>query len=252
MQSNKLYAACLGMLAATGMTVGLTGCSSSEATKAVQRREKTVDTIGDLRQDLIKADAQIVSTQQSLDRLTSQQAGDLKQSYDQFVANTDKEHSIEKKINERSSDLSAESYEHINEWNYQARTIQQDEVKQRSMQREQMSKRDHDQMVASMNDVRASYAQYTRQLDDIRMAAAADLSPDGLAGLRAQADKTESTGQQLRQKMASLDSTLNRVAMAWRTQVPLAERVKDEGAAQPAGTRMQGETPANQPIDSNK
>lgn len=246
MRIRSMQCVCVSILAAAGMAVVLPGCSSSNSsTAAVERRENTVSSIGDMRSELIKADAQVVATQQSLDIFTMQQAGNLKKNFEQFKSNVDRTESMSNKINDKGGSLSTESYAHINEWNYKARTIQDPKLRERSLEREDMAKTEHDKMVALLNDVRGFYSSYIRQLRDIEASAATDLSSGGVAGLKEEADKARETGQQLRQKMAVLDTQLNKTAQAWRTEVPLAERVQ-EGGAQPAG----GVIPANQPVDS--
>lgn len=240
-----------GILAAAMGAVFIGGCSSTSGpapTAAVQSRVNTVETIDEMRADLRRADAHIVLTQQSLDNLASQQAGDLTKTFDRFKSDVDKNEAYNTRINARANTLSAESYRHINDWNAQAQTIRDESLRQRSLERESQAKKEHDEMVMALNDLRGIYPTYIRQLQDVETYISNDLTPQGVATLKDQKQKVADAAQQLRQRMATLDQQLSRMASTWQSDVPLANRVRQE-EARPAGDVIPLDTtqPANTP-----
>lgn len=252
MRISTVRGAGLSLVVAAGL-VGVVGCSHSEDPNspkaAMERREKTVSDIDNMRDELKKADAQIVATQQSLDRLSSQQAGDLSATYKQFSQDVSKNRSQAERINGQADSLAIASYRQMNDWNYQARTIRNDQLKQESLKQEVDARKNQEAMVAALNDVRASYLQYVRQLTDIDTFAAADLTPKGVAGLSSETQKANETADALRMKLARLDGRLGTLATAWSTNAPLSARLTPEELAQPAGSTQ---SPANAPADSEK
>ena len=138
---------CLGLAVAAGLSVGVVGCSSHHASDkaAVERREKAVNTVDQLRNDLKQGDAQIVTTQQSLQRLSTQQAGDLKPTYDNYVKEISRNRSIDESLGGRSRDLSDQATKHVNDWAAQAGTIQTDALRQKSLHRQQQARREQEE-----------------------------------------------------------------------------------------------------------
>lgn len=248
---------CLGLAVAAGLSAAVVGCSSHRGADraAVERREKAVDTVSDIRDDLKRADSQIVMTQQSLQRLSTQQAGDLKPTYNDFRGELSRNRAINERLDGRSRDLSMEASRHVNEWDYRARTIQTENLRQRSMQREEQARREQEETIKAVNDVRGMYTQYIRQLEDISTYAANDLTPRGVNGMRDQVQRAEQTAQDLRNRMAQLDVRLDRLATSWRSDVPLAVKVSGDDSAQPAGSNLPSDNstpPAPQPVPSDQ
>ena len=239
MKSSAVGRACLGLAVAAGLSVAVVGCSTQHSSDkaAVERREKAVNSVDDLRTDLKRADAQVVTTQQSLQRLSTQQVGDLKPTYNNYVKEISRNRSINESLDGRSRALSSEASKHVNEWYSQANTIQTDSLRQKSLERERQARREQDETLRAVNDVRGMYSQYIGQLNDIATYAANDLTPSGLAGMRDQVQRSEQLGQDLRNRMAQLDVRLDRLATAWATDVPLAAAAERE-SAQPAGGTM--------------
>lgn len=239
MKSSAVGRACLGLAVAAGLSAAVVGCSTQHSSDkaAVERREKAVDTVDDLRTDLKRADAQIVTTQQSLQRLSTQQAGDLKPTYNNYVKEVSRNRSINESLDGRSRDLASEASRHVNEWDYQARTIQTETLRQKSLDREQQARREQEDTIRAVHEVRGMYSQYIGQLNDIATYAGNDLTPSGVAGMHDQVQRSEQLAQDLRNRMAQLDVRLDRLATAWRTDVPLAAAVSGR-EAQPAGGTM--------------
>ena len=215
------------------------GCSSGEPDEAVQRRMDTVDSVQEMRRDLTRADAQVAETEQSLDRLATQRAGDLEKTYKQFASDVKGNESISNRLGARSSALSSVSYRQLNEWSYQSRTIRDEGLRQKSLRQEAAAKREHDEMMTRLNDLRGAYTNYIRALEDIETFAANSLTPQGLSGLADERAKAGELAADLRKKMALVDGQLDHMAAMWRPDVPLAERVREETAV-PAATQVGG------------
>jgi hypothetical protein len=239
-------ALCLGML---GLSVAaVSGCQTDHRQRAVDRRVSKVETIDNLRDDLKRADADIVASQQSLERLSTQQAGDLQRTYADFRSNVNRVEASQRRIDGRTSDLASESYRTVSDWDYRARTIEDQQLRQQSIQRGQQAQQEHEQLVAQLNDLRQQHAQYLRQLRDVQTYVAQDLTPRGLQAVNQQTQQLAQHAQQLRQQLSQTDARLEQTARAWRTDVPLADR------ARPAGGELQNDrvVPANRPIDRDR
>ena len=244
-------------LLVTGMLL-IAGCGSSDSGKAaVNRRLSTVDSIQDMRLELARADEQVVQTQQVLDRLATQRAGDLEKTYKQFKTEITRNEAMGNQINSRASALTSDSYRQINEWNYQSRIIRDEQLRQKSLEQGEMARKQHDEMVAALNDLRGAYTNYIRALEDIEIFAANNLTPQGLAELGDQRARAAELARDLRQKMAVIDGRLDRMAGAWRPNVPLAERIRS-GDAMPASIRLEQRSifeegiPANSPVSTDQ
>lgn len=248
MRRHMVRSTCLALAVAAGLSVGVVGCSSSPSKTAMDNRIKTVNTIDDMRGELTKADSQVVVTQESLNRLSTQRAGNLSDTYKDYSGNISKNQSQLEKINNLSGNLTTQSYRQINDWSYQARTIDDPSMRQKSLQEETTARKQQEQMVAALTDVRASYDNYIRELQDISTFASANLTPTGLSDLGKQSQKANEAAEVLRTKFAVLDSKLGTLAQAWQVNVPLASRLEDQ-KAKPAGATME---PANTPADTPK
>lgn len=228
---------CLCVAVAAGVSAAVVGCSTQHSSDkaAVERRDKAVSTVDNLRTDLKRADSQVVTTQQALQRLSTQQAGDLKPTYDNYIKEVSRNRSINESLDGRARNLSDEASRHVNEWDYQARTIQTDALRQKSLDREQQARREQEDTIHAVNEVRGMYTQYIRQLNDIATYAANDLTPKGVAAMHDQVQRADQMAQELRNRMAQTDVRLDRLASSWRTDVPLAVTASDKESAQPAG-----------------
>lgn len=251
---------CLGLAVVAGLSVAVVGCSTHhEGSAAVDRREKAVDTVGDLRTDLKRADDQVGITQESLHRLAAQRAGNLKPSYESLIDGIDKNKSMNEKIASRSMDLATIGSEHVNAWDIGARGIESDALRQESLNREQQARDAQQRTLNSVNDLRGMYTQYIRQLEDLATYAGNDLTPRGVAALGGQTQRADQLAQELRDRMAQVDVRLDQLAQGLRMDTPLAARATTSESGQPAGGTMPpadrttppSQTPANTPARSD-
>ena len=241
---------CLCMAAAAGISVAVVGCSSQHSSDkaAVERREDAVKTVDHLRTDLKRADSQIITTQQALQRLSTQQAGDLKSTYDKFVDEVSRNRSLSESMEGKSRKLASTAGEHISQWDYSARALGNEQLRQTSISRSEQARQEQVQTLQGVNDVRAMYTRYIRQLDEIAAYTANDLTPRGVAGMHDQVQRTDQMAQDLRGQMAQVDLGLERMAASWQSDAPLAATATDRESAQPAGGTMPPSgTPATNP-----
>lgn len=236
MRHGAIQRACLGVIVATGL-VAWVGCESSSEKAAVERRIKTVDSVEDMRQQLQDADGQISVTQTTLKRLSTQQAGDLRPTYDEFRKDIDRNQSILNKMSGKANAISRDTARHLNEWGYEARTLQSEDLQQQSLQRQEQLREEQDQVQKAINEFRGAYTHYIRQLEDISAYAAQDLTPQGVRRLSDQTSQSDETASNLRQQLVQLDRQLSQMATTWNMSIPLAEREGVEEAA-PAGAEI--------------
>jgi len=241
---------CLCVAAAVGVSAAVVGCSTQHSSDkaAVERREKAVKTVDDLRTDLKRADSQVVSTQQALQRLSTQQAGDLKPTYNKYVDEVSRNRSIKESIDGKSRDLAAKASEHVSDWDYRARALNNEQFRQTSLSRSEQARRDQVQTLEGVNEVRAMYSRYIQQLNDVAAYAGNDLTPRGVASMHDQVQRLDQMSQDLRGRMAQVDLGLDRMATSWQSDTPLAATVSERESAQPAGGTMPpAGTPATNP-----
>ncbi len=188
-----VYSMCLGLL------VVVAGCSSS-GQKAVSRSEKTVDSMGDFRNQVAAAGNQLDKTMASLDGVMNA-SGDRKKAFENYmkeVANLKKEGDDAK---QRSDDLRDRSKEYVAKWQSDVANVSNPELKaQADARRAQIQER----IGAVQADARAAgdaYRPLMKELTDIQTVLANDLTAANVKGVAPVAAQAHQHATDLRKSL---------------------------------------------------
>lgn len=242
---NTLMRACLGVAVAAG-TVAVVGCTSSPESKQMERRTSAIDTTGKLRKTLSEAYMQVQATEVQLAQLSGQEVGNLDNTYSSLRNNISKNRSLNEKIASSAQDLNTQTTQQLADWSYEGRTISDENLRQKSVTRQEEVSHQQSGITQQVAEARAAYTRYIRQLDDIAAYAAQDLTPRGMVDMRAQTQQANQAADNVKKQFMMLDGRLDQFAEAWGYDIPLSR-------AQAAGANVDATTqPSAPPTPSNK
>lgn len=244
----------LSVIAAAALAVGLIGCSSSPpptpkagGLQPVETRMSAISAVDQMKADLKATDEQIKLNQASLHNLTDQQYGDLRPAYTTFEQNVTKTEALGDQLNQDASQVSSKSYAYVSNWDYNAREIRDNAMRDGSISRQEQARKEQTNITSQMNALHGAYVQYLQTLRDAQTFAANDLTPEGMKQLRDHAPKVNESAKSLRQTIANINGDLSTMASSWGTDVSEPAEWGGAPKATPAGGMMPGEPPTPAP-----
>ena len=203
-----------------GVALPLLGCSSEP--KGPKRAAKTVESFQATKQNLASANAQIQATNESLRKLTSGEATDLRMAYTDYVKHVEQTDKLAKKARDRAASLRSRTDDYVNAWEAEMKQIDDEELRSRSKQRMAAARAEFQKVVDTGQEVREAYDPYMKSLRDVQTFLANDLTAGGIESAKGKATTTISQGEEVRKKLAALEAELDRVASMWAAKTTTA------------------------------
>ena len=169
------------------VAMAISGC----ATSAMERQERSVDSVAETRTEMAEMHDQIERTVGSLYALMSASPGDLRETYQRYVKDVNAMRSQAAKMQKHSEAMERQSGSYLAGWQRTQSEIENPELRELTAQRREL-------MANSFNRIRVAFREADRELgpflarlEDIRRAIGNDLTPVGVASV-AQTDAVTS------------------------------------------------------------
>jgi hypothetical protein len=227
------------------VAAGVIGCSSQHtrtANESINVRNGAVTSIDDTKKDLAQADQQLSLTHASWVNLVNYQ-GDLQPAYGRFTDDVEKTKTIDSKLGSDVNHIADRTVQYTADWNYKSQSIYDGNMRNDSLSRQATAKQEQDQVIAGVNDFRATYLDYIHRLEDVQAYAGSDLTAQGMQNLRNHTQGLQNAENAVKQKLAHLNGTLTQVADAWRSSaIPAIGQPATPAQPIPAGATMEPAT----------
>jgi hypothetical protein len=189
------------------------GCSSSN--EGPSRTAKAVESFRETRGHLADASKLVATTNDSLLKLTSAAAGDLRPLFDKYVENVRRTQEMADAARKRSDAMSANVNAYTSTWQKELSKISDEELRRGGEQRAAAAKADFERVRTTAAEVKAAYAPYRQGLADVQQYLTNDLTADGAKSIKPKADDTIIKGEALQQRIAALEKELDALAGKW-------------------------------------
>ncbi len=194
----------------TNMKIALTllliaGC----ATSAPDRSARTASTLDAMQQNTMKARMQVDSVSASLDTLLNAQPDQLRKAFDRYDADVKKMNDYASAIRDNDSDLQKNGATYLNQWQKDASTVSNAELRTLAEQRQNEIAEKSRGMKSTLGAASQSFNAYLRDINDIRKVIGNDLTPTGQNSV-----KNTTVAQTAAQEGAQVKSSLQSAEQA--------------------------------------
>lgn len=174
-----------GLVALLG--VGLTGC----ATSAMERQERSVDSVAETRTEMADMHEQIERTMGSLNALMAASPGDLRKAYQRYVKDVNAMRSQAANMQKHASAMERQSGNYLAGWQRTQSEIVNPELRELTAQRRELIANSFSRIRVAFREADRELGPFLARLEDIRRAIGNDLTPVGVASV-AQTDAVTS------------------------------------------------------------
>lgn len=195
----------LTLIAALLLTIPL-GCSSTgRASESVAAS----NTLQNSHDQVTKSIDLISKTIEQLDALSTTDT--LADTFKQYTSTIKSITDASDKIKKRWNELELQSQQYVARWEQELATVQNPQVRAGMEERKKRVKDDYDKIIASAREAYDAYQPFINDLQEIQRALAFDLTPSGVASLQPAIIEAKNTGQNLNQKLQTLQQDLSNI-----------------------------------------
>lgn len=182
----------------------LVGC----ATTAVERQERTVDTVADTRKEMIDIRAQIDRTLASLNSLVSASPSELGKAYQRYAKDVEVMRKEAAAMDKHANAMEKQTGDYLANWQRTQGEIQNTELRDVTGQRRELLTTSFQRIQGSFREARRDLTPFLTRLEDIRRALGTDLTAVGVSAV-AQTDAVSSANAHGSAVATSLDVAIN-------------------------------------------
>ncbi len=154
------------------------------ATQASASQEKLAASIQATRDEVIATRDQLQATVNSIDALVKQKEGDMKPTYNAYVADVTKAQADAAKTVKRSTAMEADAKAHFATWQQDIEGIANEKLRKQAQKRLAAVQKSYDKATAELQAAGTSFNPYLSDLADIKKMLANDLTPGGVKAIK--------------------------------------------------------------------
>jgi hypothetical protein len=138
----------------------------------------------DIRVETIATRDELKAAVDALDALTRQKSGDLRPSYDAFVAEVKKTHAAAEQTLSRAGSMESASKDYFSAWQAEVGGIGNESLRRNAQRRLDDVRKSYDKVVASLRRASVAFKPFLSDLDDIQKTLANDVTEGGVKAIR--------------------------------------------------------------------
>lgn len=177
----------------------------------VQRATSAMSALRNLRDQLIAERTQADKTLAALSEVVNGQ-GDLQQPLVNFTTAINDLSAAQQKVLQRIEEMRGGAREYLTGWEVEVLGVEDPELRHQAEQRRNQVRGNYTRINESLKTGRAAYERFETSLNDLQRFLANDLTPAGVKGAAASAQKTRDAGNALRQQIDASVAELDRVS----------------------------------------
>lgn len=200
----------LKLSAVTALLVFMAGCASTGFNKATSTSNSIDETVVKLQQ----GDAQIDTALAALSSLINYPEADIRPQYEVFNAAVSELEKLSNEVNTSAAAMQVQGVDYFQKWDVELSKINNEDIRKRSTERKNRVSARFDGVRTNYARTKDDFAPFMSDLIDIRTALAMDLTPGGLASIRAASAKANDNAVPLRQSLRDLAADLSSLGIS--------------------------------------
>ena len=176
--------------------------------------------LGEARDELLRTRDQLQATVDALDALAKQKGGDMRPTYDTFVAEVSKTESAAAVTKQRARKMQADAGMHFGSWQKDIDTISNESLRKKAQSRFNDVQKRYDKVVASLNKASDRFTPFISDLNDIQKMLANDLTPGGVKAIRGTVSQAKWNLRSVRSAIFDASKELERMEKSLGTVAP--------------------------------
>ncbi len=161
------------------------------AVEASASQEKLAASIQSTRDEVIATRDQLQATVNSLDALVKQTEGDMKPTYNAFVADVAKTQADSDKTSKRAGTMEADAQSHFSTWQKEIDGIANEKLRKKAQTRLAAVQKSYGKATAELSAASTSFAPFLSDLADVKKILANDLTPGGVKAIKGTVSKAK-------------------------------------------------------------
>jgi len=154
---------------------------------------------------------QLQQTVDALDVLVKQKTGDLRPTYNTYVAEVKKTHSAADWTASRGSSMQKASADYFGAWQAEVGGIANESLRKKAQKRLDAVRKSYDKVVASLQDAAKEFRPFLSNLDDVEKTLANDITPGGVKAIRGTASDANFNVKKVRRYIADAIEELGKM-----------------------------------------
>ena len=140
--------------------------------------------IGDTKMEVIQTRNELQNTVDAIDALSKQKSGDMRPTYDTFVAQIGKTEAAAGLTRNRAEKMLKEGDEHFNSWQNDINSISNQGLKKKAQKRLDVTQKSYKNVIANMQTSAPKFQSLLSDLNDIQKSLSNDLTSGGVKSAR--------------------------------------------------------------------
>jgi septal ring factor EnvC (AmiA/AmiB activator) len=175
---------------------------------------KLAAAIKEIRTETALTRDQLQSTVDALDVLVKQKTGDLRPTYNAFVAEVKKTHAAAEWTASRGAAMQSASAAYFSAWQGEVGGISNDSLRKKAQKRLDAVRKSYDKVVDSLREASTSFKPFLSNLDDVEKTLANDVTPGGVKAVRGTASDANFNVKKVRWRVGDALKELDRMGKA--------------------------------------
>lgn len=192
------------------LTLASVGCASFSKSPGYLRGQTTSDSITTAANEIENARRQLADTTNALGALVNQPTLDLTAAFERYRTSLAALERTVAAVNAEAENMQQQGQRYFDHWNNQLAEMQNEDIRARSVARQQEVTRQFTQIQQQYQEARQQLPTLMATLRDIQKLLSADLTPAGITSAREFARRAENDAVRVRQ-------TLDRLAESFRS-----------------------------------
>ena len=172
----------------------------------------------DIRLETVATRDELKAAVDTLDALSKQKSGDLRPSYDAFVAEVKKTHDAAEATRSRAGSMETASKDYFGAWQADVGAISNESLRKSAQRRLDDVRRSYDKVVASLRQAATAFKPYLSNLDDIQKTLANDVTEGGVRAIRGVANDAKDNQRKVLRSVNEAIDNLGSMEKALSTQ----------------------------------
>lgn len=161
------------------MAMAITGC----ATSAMERQERSVDSVAETRTEMADLHEQIERTMASLNALMAASPDELRKAYQRYAKDVNTTRSQAADVQKYASAMEQQSGNYLAGWQRTQSEIENPELRELTAQRRELAANSFNRIRVAFREANRELGPLLARLEDIRRTIGNDLTPVGVASV---------------------------------------------------------------------
>lgn len=209
----------IGMICALALGAAITQPSRATAQAAKPNPQaKLAGSIKEIRTETSLTRDQLQQTVDTLDALAKQKSGDLRPTYDAFVADVKKTHAAAALTASRKGSMEKASSEYFDAWQTEVNEIANESLRKKAQKRLTAVRKSYEKVVVSLQEAGKEFKPFLSNLDDVQKTLANDITPGGVKAVRGTVSDANFNVKKVRRYIADAIEELEKLEKSLSTE----------------------------------